>query len=140
MPTMLQLAKVITEGEHPTAILAVMASGVAAAAGRGSPRARTAFCATLMSVSCDNRLSVSTAFKLGLLTFRRARVKGTACLQPQNQYTQVTTGSLTSHPSFPTGTFLYDRRCPAEQQRSKQAENKAQSWTQHCLLPQLLHK
>ncbi len=47
----------------------------------GSPKARTAFCATWMSASCDSLLRVSTAFKLGLLTFRSANVKGTACLQ-----------------------------------------------------------
>ena len=47
----------------------------------GSPKARTAFCATWMSASCDSLLRVSTVFKLGLLTFRSANVKGTACLQ-----------------------------------------------------------
>ena len=54
----------------------------------GSPKARTAFCATWMSASCDSLLRVSTAFKLGLLTFRSANVKGTACLQEHEAVSQ----------------------------------------------------
>lgn len=45
-----------------------------------SPSASTAFWATRMSVSCDSRLRVSTAFRLGLLTLSSASVNGTACL------------------------------------------------------------
>ena len=41
-----------------------------------------------MSASCDSLLRVSTAFKLGLLTFRSANVKGTACLQDHEVVSQ----------------------------------------------------
>ena len=50
---------------------------------QGSPRATTAFWATLRSVSCDNLLSMSIAPSLGALTFSSATARGTACLQEQ---------------------------------------------------------
>ena len=65
----------------------------------GSPKARTAFCATWMSASCDSLLRVSTAFKLGLLTFRSANVKGTACLQQHEAVSQEGHTPITNHAS-----------------------------------------
>jgi len=70
----------------------------------GSPSARTAFCATWMSASCDSLLSVSTAFKLGLLTFRSANVKGTACLQKHEAVSQEGRMAITTDAS---GLLVY---------------------------------
>ena len=47
---------------------------------QNAPSARTAFCATSTSVSCESRLSASMAAMPGLLTFSIATASGTARL------------------------------------------------------------
>lgn len=82
-----------------------------------------------MSVSCDSRLRVSTAFRLGLLTLSSARVSGTACLQPthNNNCLCQNTRVHKSAASATTG----DRVC----QQHHRCQCADYSWKQASCLP-----